>query len=89
VNLATYFAGVPLRLHVPEFRIASPENPQVNEPNGISIEAAFVRPAFPSGIVCASKVRLISVQGGPSWNFGLSLVVFAVTFVKGVTVVPI
>ncbi len=63
MNLATYFAGVPLRLHVPEFRIASPENPQVNEPNGISIEA--------------------------SWNFGLSLVVFAVTFVKGVTVVPI
>jgi hypothetical protein len=64
VNPAAYIGDVPLRLHVPEFRSASPQNPQVHEPKGMSIEAGFVRPAFHINYVRASKVRLISVQPG-------------------------
>jgi hypothetical protein len=72
VNPVAYFEGVPFMLQVPEFSLASPENPQVNQPNGMSIEGGFVRPAFHIKNVCASKLRLISVQGGVSWYFGLS-----------------
>lgn len=46
MNPTAYFVGVPLRLHVPEFKIASPEKPHVSEPKGISIDGGFVSPAF-------------------------------------------
>jgi hypothetical protein len=61
VNQAAYFVGVPLRLHVPEFRTAS-----TGEFPGKRVELGFVRPAFRIKYIRAPKVRLISVQGGVS-----------------------
>ncbi len=56
MNPTAYFVGVPLRLQVPEFRIASPENPQVKDPNGMSIEAGF-GVAFFAGRISALTPR--------------------------------